>query len=178
MPNENVRENKLLTESFLMSILNSIADPIFVKDSNHNWILINDSFCNFIGHPRENLLGKSDYEFFPKEQADVFWKKDEETMKSGETNTNEETLTDSQGKVKTILTKKSVYSDILGHKYIVGIIRDITKIKEVEIINKNRSEELERINKLMVGREQKMIELKNELETLRQRLENCEKTKS
>lgn len=177
MSNENMRVNKFLTESFLMSILNSIADPVFVKDSKHNWMLVNDSFCTFIGHPREDLLGKSDYEFFPKEQADVFWKKDEEAMMSSETNINEETLTDNQGKVKIILTKKSVYSDVLGYKYIVGIIRDITEMKEIEMSNKKRSEELKMINKIMTGREQKMIELKNELEDLKQRLENCEKTK-
>lgn len=167
-------EVDFLEEGFLMNIINSIADPIFVKDINHKWVLLNDAFCTFIGHSRQELLGKSDYEFLPKEQADIFWKKDEEVLKSGETNINEELITNFKGELRTIVTKKSVYSDNLEQKYIVGIIRDITEMKNIENINKKRTEELEKINKLMIGRGQKMIELRNELEDLKQRLEKRE----
>ncbi|NWF60172.1 MAG: PAS domain-containing protein [Fischerella sp.] len=61
--------------AFLLQVVNAISDPVFVKDHQHRWVLLNDAFCQFMGVSQEKLLGKSDYDFFPKEQADVFWKK-------------------------------------------------------------------------------------------------------
>ena len=65
---------------FLAKILNYIRDPIFVKDGNHRLILVNDAECDLAGHSREELIGKTDYDFFPKEQVDVFWQKDDEVL--------------------------------------------------------------------------------------------------
>ena len=172
----SLTEKETQAEGFLMSIINSIADPIFVKDDKHRWVLLNNAICDFVGHTREDLLGKSDYDFFPKEQADVFWQKDEDVLKSGKININEETITDAAGNIRVIVTKKSVYINSLGQKYIVGIIRDVTEMKQVEIESRKHTEDLEKLNRIMAGREQKMIELQNELEQLRQKLEKCEKS--
>jgi len=65
---------------FLEKILNYIRDPIFVKDSNHKLILVNDAECDLAGHTREELMGKTDYDFFPKDQVDIFWQKDDEVL--------------------------------------------------------------------------------------------------
>jgi len=119
-------------QSYLEHIVNSIADPIFVKDREHRWVLLNDAFCQFMGYPRERVLGKSDYEFFPKNQADVFWTKDEEVFREGQENTNEEQFTDASGALHTIVTKKTRYADEKGNLYIVGIIRDVTETKKLE----------------------------------------------
>lgn len=123
----------------LEKIINAVADPIFVKDRQHRWVLLNDALCRFMGYSRKKLLGKSDYDFFPKDQADVFWKKDEEVFLSGQENINEEYFTDAQGKLHTIVTKKSLYKDALGAEYIVGVIRDVTDQKEAEknLLRKN-----------------------------------------
>jgi len=120
------------SRNFLDKIINSIPDPIFVKDTRHNWVLLNDAFCDFIGHKREMLIGKSDYDFFPKEQADVFWEKDAAVFKSGQVNINEEDFTDSHGKVHTIITKKSLYKEVFGLAFLVGIIREVTELKEAQ----------------------------------------------
>lgn len=131
---------------FLEQIVDTIADPIFVKDESHRWIMLNQAFCDFMGHPRESLLGKSDYDFFPKAEADVFWRKDEEVFASGETNINEESFTDAAGKTHTIVTKKSVFKDRVGHKILVGSIRDITEVKDAQrALQKVRDELEERV---------------------------------
>lgn len=131
---ESKRVEEALVESrnYLDKIINSIADPVFVKDKQHRWVLVNDAFCELMGHSREELLGKSDYEFLPAHEADVFWEKDEEVFKTGIENVNEEEITDSNGKVHIIITKKTLYADISGEKYIVGVIRDITELKKAE----------------------------------------------
>ena len=87
---------------FLEKIVDTIADPIFVKDESHPWIMVNQAFCEFVGHPCDALLGKSDYDFFPREEADVFREKDAEVFLSGKTNINEESFTDSDGKTHAI----------------------------------------------------------------------------
>ncbi|MFA5373459.1 MAG: PAS domain S-box protein [Candidatus Omnitrophota bacterium] len=119
-------------KDYLNTIINTIADPVFVKDSNHNFVLVNDAFCRFLGRSREELEGKSDYTFVPKEQADVFWTNDEIVFNTGNDNINEENITDAQGRVNAIVTKKSLYMDKNGNKFIVGIIRDITERKKIE----------------------------------------------
>src|SRR6056297_889362 len=55
-------------------------------------------------------------------------------------------------------------------KKVVGVVVDITEDKKREKKSKQQMEEMERINKLMTGRELKMIELKEELEELKKKL--------
>lgn len=119
-------------KDYLGKIINAVGNPIFVKDRKHRWVLLNDALCEFMGYKREELIGKSDFDFFPKEEAEVFWQKDELVFSSGQVNINEEKFTDSQGVLHTILTKKMLYKDKSGQEYIVGIITDITDRKRME----------------------------------------------
>jgi PAS domain S-box-containing protein len=130
------------TSPFLRAIIDSVADPIFVKDEQHRWIEFNRAFCELMGRPREQLLGKSDYEFFSKQEADVFWKMDDEVFRSGHDNVNEEHHTDANGTTRTIATKKSVFVDGRGRKLLVGVIRDITELRQAERRNLEMSQRL------------------------------------
>jgi PAS domain S-box-containing protein len=126
-------EDALLdSREYLNKIIDTIGDPIFVKDSNHRFVLVNDAQCNLAGHSREELLGKTDYDFFPKDQADVFWNRDDNVLVTGKENVNEELITDTHGVVHTIVTKKTLYTDAGENKFIVGIIRDISERKKEE----------------------------------------------
>ena len=126
-------ENELQTkEQFFNNILNQIPDIIFVKDDSHRWVILNDASCNLLGHPRDQLIGKTDYDFHPKEQAEIYWEKDNEVLYTESSNINEEIITDSHGDLRTILTKKSVFKDEIGNKFIVGIAHDITEQKRAE----------------------------------------------
>jgi two-component system, NtrC family, sensor kinase len=74
---------------FLLKILNGISDSVFVKDRQHRWVFLNDTACTLTGYSREELIGKSDYDFFPKTEADVFWENDELVFSTGITDENE-----------------------------------------------------------------------------------------
>ncbi len=139
---EQVRSRHELSSSreYLDRIIDALADPVFVKDQDHKWILLNDEFCRFMGYKREELLGKSDFDFFPKEQAVIFWEKDRQTLDSGKETINEEEFTDKAGFTHTIITKKTVQHDSAGRKILVGIIRDITELKRIQS-NLSRSKE-------------------------------------
>jgi PAS domain S-box-containing protein len=117
------------SEEFLNHTINTTPDPIFVKDEQHRWIILNDAFCQLLGKSRQELIGKSDYDFFPKLEADVFRFKDEEVLTGEICVENEENFTDTAGKERIISTKKSVFKRADGSKVIVGTIRDFTEYR-------------------------------------------------
>ncbi|MCD4829941.1 MAG: PAS domain S-box protein [Candidatus Cloacimonetes bacterium] len=126
-------EQLRVSRQFFDDILNALADPVFVKDEQHNWILLNDALCSFMGVSREDLIGKTDYDYFPREQADVFWEKDDQVFQSGKANENIEDLTNGDGELHVISTKKTLLTDPkTGRKTLVGTIRDITESKRIE----------------------------------------------
>jgi PAS domain S-box-containing protein len=130
---QKIAEEKLIeSENYLYKIINTISDPVFVKNRDHVWELVNTAFCEFIGHSNEELIGKSDYDFFPEHEADVFWKKDEEVFITKKENINEEKITTSPGHTRTIITKKTIYNDKTGADHLVGVIRDVTDLKNVQ----------------------------------------------
>jgi PAS domain S-box-containing protein len=121
------REELEASKRFLNYTIDAVADPIFVKDEQHRWILLNDAFCKLIGKQHEELLGKSDYDFFPRQEADFFWQNDEQVFRTGEENDSEEIFTDGSGTQHVLSTKKTVFENTDGSKILVGIIRDITE---------------------------------------------------
>ncbi|MBP0020456.1 MAG: PAS domain S-box protein [Cyanobacteria bacterium SBLK] len=145
------------SESLLNNILNTIPDPIFVKDEEHRWIVLNDACCNLIGHSRSTAIGKSDYDFFPQDEADVFWEKDEWVFQTGQSNENEESVTDGDGIQRTISTKKSAFTSADGTKVLVGCIRDITEQKQQAALGWKR----ERYLAALVKIQQKLLGCQN-----------------
>lgn len=113
-------------------ILEVLPTPIFVKDDQHRWIMLNQAFAEFMSHPKEALLGKSDCDFFPKEEADIFWEKDNEVFTNRKINDNEESFTDATGTQHWILTRKAVFNNPEGRAILVGIITDFTERRQVE----------------------------------------------
>ncbi len=132
LPPDSVEAYLGNSPEFLNYLINGVTDPIFVKDRQHRWLLLNDAFCQFIGYDYSELIGKSEFEFFPEAEAKVFWEKDEQVFMSGMTIENEECFTDATGITKFISTKKSVFKDSHGNEFLVGTIRDITPRKQVE----------------------------------------------
>jgi len=158
------------TKEFLDSIINGIADPIFVKDNEHRWIALNDSFCHMMGFSRAELLGKSDYDFCPKEQADIFWAKDSEILNSNHVISNEEEINCLQ-ETRTISTVKSSFiNPVTGKKNLVGTIRDITEKKR---LNKELDVHRHHLEKLVEERTSELNEsLEHLLETKNQLVES------
>lgn len=142
----HLREELKKSKEFLQSVINTIPDPIFVKDQHHRWIVLNDAFCRFIGYSKETLLEKTDHDFFSLEQADVFWQQDELVFQVGIEQEHEEALTNATGTTYDIATKRSLHRDAAGNRFLVGVIRDITERKRMEAELRRTAAELVRSN--------------------------------
>ncbi|HAX90320.1 MAG TPA: hypothetical protein DCY91_29810, partial [Cyanobacteria bacterium UBA11370] len=124
---------ELITSQMLLNhIIDAIPEPIFVKDELHRWVALNEACCKLMGYRRDELIGKSDYDFFPQEEADVFWEKDNLVFSTGQPHENEENFTDAQGQTYLICTKKSVVQDGRGQKLLVGTIRDVSAHRQAQ----------------------------------------------
>lgn len=130
---------------FYELLLNAISAPVFVKDREHRLIFVNDELSKLIGFSKDQLLGKSDYDFFPKDQADIFWEKDEQAFNSTSTVENEELITDASGNTHIILTQKSVLKLPKGDPILVGFIYDLTKQRDTERALRENEERLRHI---------------------------------
>lgn len=125
-------DNKIkINLELLESIVDSIPSPIFVKNKNHEFIIVNELFCELIAKSRNEIIGKNDYDFFPKYQADIFREKDKIVFRTREMDINEEDLDDAAGIRRTIITTKIV-KEIQGELILVGTIQDVTELKEKE----------------------------------------------
>ncbi|MFN6501190.1 MAG: PAS domain S-box protein [Nostoc sp. DedQUE01] len=150
LPKQNPQQENF-SPVFLCQIINSISDPIFVKDRQHCWVLVNDSYCDLVGHSREELIGKSDYDFFPQAEADICWEKDELIFTTNILDENLDIFTDAQGINHLVCRKKSCFEDEIGNKFLVVSIRDIILQEQADklLIVNNKSSNITGITELM-----------------------------
>jgi PAS domain S-box-containing protein len=123
------------SKRYFASIINHIGAPLFVKDDQSRLRLVNDSFCDLFGLTQEDIIGKTLTENVSSEEREHFLKVDNEVIATGQDSIIEESLTLSEIKPKTILTRKTRFFDEEGNKFLVGTISDITdrKISEDNI---------------------------------------------
>jgi PAS domain S-box-containing protein len=129
---KKAEEASCRSKEFLDHVLDAMDHDVFVKDERHRWVILNKAACELIGGSREELIGRSDDDFFSTEQAALNWKTDDEALESGNT-INYEWKSKKDGQCRTFLSNKSVFSDSLtGKRYIAGVAIDITERKRAE----------------------------------------------
>jgi len=119
-------------KDYLDQILNTISDPLFVKDTDHRRILVNDAYCSFVGRQRDQLIGKADPELYPAAVADALLHDDDLVLATATEQVREEVIPFRDGSRRVIVTKKNLLTDHHGQKFIVGIARDISALKQAE----------------------------------------------
>jgi diguanylate cyclase (GGDEF)-like protein/PAS domain S-box-containing protein len=142
----HIKEELKRSKEFLQTVINTIPDPVFVKDKAHRWIILNQAYCQFTGYPLKTLMEKSDYDIFPQHEAEAFWTQDELVFQTDQPQEHETELTDAFGTTHLISTKRSLHKDAAGNLFLVGIIRDITQSKRTEEELRQAAAELSRSN--------------------------------
>lgn len=133
---------------FLDAVVENIPDMIFVKEArNLSFVRLNRAGEALIGVERTDMYGRSDYDFFPKREADFFTAKDRDVLASGQpVDIPEESLATAKGK-RILHTRKVPIHDSTGRPaYLLGISEDITQRKEAEAELEARTKALERSN--------------------------------
>ncbi len=116
------------------SIVDNIPSMLFVKDAEElKFKMVNKATEELLGLSRKEMIGKTDYDIFPKEQADFFIKKDRETLCSeGFILIEEEKITSNNKKI-ILSTKKIPIVDKKSNPiYLLGISEDITEKRRLE----------------------------------------------
>ncbi|MBW4663708.1 MAG: CHASE domain-containing protein [Chroococcus sp. CMT-3BRIN-NPC107] len=116
-------------------LLNSIPAIVFYKDLEAKYIAINLRGAEVINQPIAEITGKTDYDFFPTDQATKFRHDDLQVMASGVSKKSiEETVTGGDGKTIWVITYKTPYFNAQGKVAgLVGITLDISDRKRAEI---------------------------------------------
>jgi len=115
--------------AFLDSIVENIPNMIFVKEAKDlRFVLFNRAGEALLGHPRGDLIGKNDYDFFPTEQADFFTQKDRAVLEDGGVlDIPEEKISTPSG-TRILHTKKiPIAGDDGAPRYLLGISEDISE---------------------------------------------------
>jgi PAS domain S-box-containing protein len=132
---KRIEEALKAANTFLDAIIENIPLMLFIKESQSlRFIRLNRTGEDFLGWPKETLIGKNDYDFWPKEQAEFFVQKDREALKSGRVvDIPEEPLLTRYRGVRILHTKKVPIPDTTGNPiYLLGISEDITERKRFE----------------------------------------------
>src|SRR5262249_37072800 len=126
----DITERKRATEearhnhALLASIIENIPDMIFVKDAKTlKFVRFNQAGEQLLGYPRESLIGKSDYDFFSKQEADSFTAMDRHVLQHGHLLDIPEEPIETRWKGKRLLhTKKVPINGADGTpQYLLGI---------------------------------------------------------
>ena len=132
---ENLEKKHLQERILLRTVIDNLPDAIYAKDLECRKTIANIVDVHNIGlHSEADVLGKDDFDLFPKEIAEKFFADDQSIIRSGIPVANrEEYFIDQEGKKRWLATTKLPLKDEKGNIVgIVGIGRDITKRKEAE----------------------------------------------
>lgn len=139
-------EQALQTErNLLRTMVDNIPDFIFVKDIDCRMVFNNIAHAVALGvnHPDE-VLGKTDFAFFPLDVAQAYHEGDVEVLESGQSVRREELYTDASGETRWLLTTRVPLRDVAGNiTGLVGVSHDITDDRRTQESLRQARDELE-----------------------------------
>jgi PAS domain S-box-containing protein len=118
---------------FLQKIIDAIPSPVFYKDADGKYLGCNKIYETFIGLSREQILGKTVHELWPKELADRYREKDQELLENSGIQVYESLAQSADGTPHNIIFNKALFRNQDGSVGgLVGVINDITERKAAE----------------------------------------------
>lgn len=134
--------------ALLKTLIDNLPDFIFIKDTDSRFLMTNKAHLDILGVERlEDVVGKTDFEFFPQELAEKYYADEQRVVRTGDPLLHRvESVRDGEGKERWLLTTKVPLRDpdgkIVG---LVGISRDITELRKAQEELRKHHERLEQI---------------------------------
>jgi PAS domain S-box-containing protein/putative nucleotidyltransferase with HDIG domain len=131
---KEMEEHLSLERDFLQSLLDNIPDAVYFKDKRNRIIKVNKFYAKGVGLNPEEIVGKSDFDFFPYDQAKKMFEDDNYVLRTGKPIVGkiERTLLPDGSWNQVITTKIPMYDregKIIGT---MGITRDMTAYAHLE----------------------------------------------
>ena len=143
------KEEAMRANRFLDAVIEHIPDMVFVKDADRlAFTRFNRAGEELLGVPRKDLIGKNDFDLFPRAEAEFFQAKDRETLNNKQlVEIAEEPIKTANGQ-RWLHTKKVPILDDDGTPlYLLGISQDITDRKRADTELRRAKDQAERASK-------------------------------
>ena len=128
------------SEEKYRNLLENIPQRVFFKDTNSVYVAVNPSFASFLGVSPSEVLGKTDYDFFPEELADQYRAKDMQVLETLATLEYEEPFIEDSEERIAHTVKAPVRDDEGNIVGLIGIFWDITESKHsAEVLREQES---------------------------------------
>lgn len=118
--------------ALLKGIFEGTEDGIYLKDLKGRYLLVNQSFANFLRRPKEEIIGKTVADLLESGTAARITADDKTVIESGTTHAFTEEVHIHE-RVKTVLSTKSPHRDAKGNIVgLIALVRDITDYRHME----------------------------------------------
>jgi two-component system NtrC family sensor kinase len=145
---QRVDEALRASEGFYHSLVESLPQSILRKDMEGRFTFGNQNFCNSLGRPLAEIIGKSDLDFFPAALAEKYRHDDRLVLETGRVFETVEEHVTAHGETNYVNVIKSPLRDALGALIgVQGIFWDVTERKRAEeqlLIQNERLQEMAR----------------------------------
>ncbi|WP_042011273.1 sensor domain-containing diguanylate cyclase [Aeromonas fluvialis] len=134
----DITEHKLIEarlaeqHQLLEIILANVDAHIYMKDSQHRFLYVNQKVADLLGLPAELIINRRDDEVIPLASASVLWRLDNRVFETGELQAGEETLTDPEGNLHNYWSVKVPFMLANGTPTLIGISSDITELHQLK----------------------------------------------
>lgn len=126
------------------AILNNLPFMAWLKDKESRMLAVNNAFAKMVGKTIKNIVGKTDYDFFPRGLADLYVKEDTKVMEIKETISSVDLIASSEDATERWheTYKSPVLDDKQNATGTVGLSRDVTEEKEAHLELIRRQKEI------------------------------------
>src|SRR4030043_376423 len=136
---------KINQNYMLQTLINNFPDHIYIKDKNSRFLIVNKAKANFMDKEPQDLIGKTDLDFFPQQRSDEYLKDEKHVMKTGKPIIDKVEIVLYKGKNFWMSSRKIPWYDENGNIMgTMGISRDITVRKHSTDILLKDSEDFNR----------------------------------
>jgi PAS domain S-box-containing protein len=128
-------EERARTQALLDAIVQNVPGMLFVKDADElRFVRASKAWLDLVGHRPEDVVGRTDFDFFTREQAEFFRSVDRQVLEARQrVDIHEEAARTAQGHDVLLRTAKVPILDERGEPvYVLGYAEDITESKRAE----------------------------------------------
>jgi two-component system cell cycle sensor histidine kinase/response regulator CckA len=140
------KEEAVLRERILLrTLIDNLPYSVYVKDKDYRKVISNPIDVRLCGRSREEeVIGRTDFDFYPKEVAERFYEDDRLVIETGQpVFRREESIFDHEGKEHWLLTSKVPLRNAKGEvNGLVGVGIDITEQRKLDIALRQSESEL------------------------------------